>query len=414
MKRKLLKQMLTEWQSNIWLVVELIIVGSAMAGIMALLFYILNMRYQPSGYEVNDTYVVSLDRIGSDSPEYVKYDDKDQADDVIYKLMSQLRALPEVELLGYGVNAMPFSKNFYGMSITSILEEDTVKIHRLNYRAMSPEMPIIMNLKGVNGETSEQISKMIERGEIIITNKVRDKKINPVDCIGRDFDFKFMDTVQCRLGAVIPGMKRVDFEAPGSAILMPYEKVGFKRRYLQEFYVKIKHGTDKEFLRQIKENPDQWHIGNICISDVTSVNKLRSYVNREEYQTVTGIVTCCLFLLISIFLGLLGTFWFRTGQRTVEIAIRMVNGATNRQIFTRLVTEGIILWSAALIFIGLLMFVVFKFDLLSEVIYSEMTKSIIYGTIISLVSLLIMIIAGIFFPALRASKIEPAIALKDE
>ncbi|MDE6225609.1 MAG: ABC transporter permease, partial [Muribaculaceae bacterium] len=161
-------------------------------------------------------------------------------------------------------------------------------------------------------------------------------------------------------------------------------------------------------------NPDQWHIGNICISDVTSVNKLRSDVNREEYQTVTGIVTCCLFLLISIFLGLLGTFWFRTGQRTVEIAIRMVNGATNRQIFTRLVTEGIILWSAALIFIGLLMFVVFKFDLLSEVIYSEMTKSIIYGTIISLVSLLIMIIAGIFFPALRASKIEPAIALKDE
>ncbi|MDE7369000.1 MAG: ABC transporter permease, partial [Muribaculaceae bacterium] len=79
-----------------------------------------------------------------------------------------------------------------------------------------------------------------------------------------------------------------------------------------------------------------------------------------------------------------------------------------------LLTEGIILWSVALIFIAILMFVIFKFEVLSEVVYDEMTKSIIYGTIISLVSLLIMIIAGIFFPARRATKIKPAIALKDE
>ncbi|MDE6644311.1 MAG: hypothetical protein K2K27_09465 [Muribaculaceae bacterium] len=414
MKRKLLKQMLTDWRSNIWLVVELIIVGSAMAGIMAILFYILNIRLMPSGYEVNDTYVISLDRIGKNSPEYI--DDSSPIDDVVFELMTRVRALPEVELLGYGFNAMPFNYSFAGNAITSIERNDTVNFSRLNTRNVSPEIPKILNLKGLNGETPEQLAQTIEKGEIIITNVVSSKKGNkPLDCIGRDFIFTYSkDSIPFKLGAVIPAVKRVDFETPGTTLFIPYEKMGFKLRYLGEFYVKIRRGSDKEFLRQIIENPERWHVGNRCISEVISVENLRKDANRSQNQTIAGMIICCSFLLISIFLGLLGTFWFRTGQRTVEIAIRMVNGATRRQIFTRLVTEGIILWSAALIFIGLLMFVVFKFDLLSEVIYAEMTKSIIYGTIISIVSLLIMIIAGIFFPARRATKIKPAIALKDE
>lgn len=409
MKRKLLKQMLTDWRSNIWLVVELIIVGSAMAGIMALLFFILNMRYQPSGYEVNDTYVISLDKIGKNSPDYIEYDDKTQSDDEVYKLMTRIRTLPQVEFLGYGFNALPFNYNYAGNRITSIQDNDTVIYPGLNARYVSSEMPNILNLKGVKGETSDQLSQMIKNGEIIVTKLGG----HPIDYIGREFTFG-SDSTLYRLGAVIPSMKRVDFENPGEAMLIPFDKMGYKYRRISELIVKIKHGTDREFLKEIQDNPTQWQIGNCGIMDVVSVDNIRSNSNREQYQTVAGMIICCSFLLISIFLGLLGTFWFRTGQRTVEIAIRMVNGATNRQIFTRLITEGIILWSAALIFIGLLMFVVFKFDLLSEVIYDEMTNSIIYGTIISLVSLLIMIIAGIFFPALRATKIEPAIALKDE
>ncbi|MDE5969466.1 MAG: hypothetical protein K2G74_01370 [Muribaculaceae bacterium] len=411
MKRKLLKQMLSDWRSNIWLIVELIIVGSAMAGIMSLLFYILNMRYQPSGYEVSDTYVISLDRIGRDSPEYNKEDNlAGKYSDEVYELMSRVRALPEVELLGYGHNAMPFNYNYAGNRIISIQDNDTVKLSGLNTRLVSPEIPIILNLKGIDGETSEQLSQMIERGEIIVTNLVRSKKVKPSDCIGRNFVLG-NDSIQYRLSAVIPAMKRVDFEAPGPALLIPYNK---KLSRIYEFIVKIKHGTDKDFLKQIKENPNQWRVGNLCVMDVSSTDIIRADANREQYQTVAGMIICCSFLLISIFLGLLGTFWFRTGQRTVEIAIRMVNGATNSQIFTRLLTEGIILWFTALIFIAILMFIIFKFDILSEVVYDEMTKSIIYGTIISLLSLLIMIIAGIFFPALRATKIKPAIALKDE
>ena len=173
MKRKLLKQMLTNWQSNIWLVVELIIVGSAMAGIMSILFYTLNIRYQPLGFEVSDAYVVNLDRIGKNSPEYVE---DSQPDDAIFELMSRVRALPEVELLGYGFNTLPFSYSFAGNMISSIEGNDTVSF-KLNTRNVSPDIPKILNIKGLNGETPEQLSQMIEKGEIIITNIAGSKRI---------------------------------------------------------------------------------------------------------------------------------------------------------------------------------------------------------------------------------------------
>ena len=414
MKRKLLKQMITNWRSNIWLIVELIIVGSAMAGIMAIMFYMLNIRFQPSGYEVNDTYLITLDKIGSDSPEYIEYEDKvTQRNDEVYQLMSRVRALPEVELLGYGQNAMPYNGSYFGNTIRNYQDNDTVWFS-FNYRYVSPEVPIILNLKGLNGETPKQLSKMIERGEIIATNTENPATgQNPSDYVGREFLIS-NDSSLYRFGAAIPAMKRSDFEEPGPSLLIPYDKSGKKISRIYEFIVKIKHGTDKKFINQIKDNPEQWRIGNLGIKDVSSMEQARTQMNRENNQTIIGMVVCCLFLLISIFLGQLGTFWFRTGQRTVEIAIRMVNGATNRQIFTRLITEGIILWSASLIFIAGLMYLVFKFDLLTDVIYDEMTKSIIYGTFISVVFLLIMIIVGIFFPARRATKIKPAIALKDE
>ena len=49
------------------------------------------------------------------------------------------------------------------------------------------------------------------------------------------------------------------------------------------------------------------------------------------------------FLLLNNFLGLLGTFWFRTQQRRSEIALHKAHGATDRAIFSRLLSEGILL-----------------------------------------------------------------------
>ena len=50
---------------------------------------------------------------------------------------------------------------------------------------------------------------------------------------------------------------------------------------------------------------------------------------------------------MNIFLGVIGTFWFRTQQRRREVALRMAMGSSRQGVFLRLMSEGILLLTLA-------------------------------------------------------------------
>lgn len=72
-----------------------------------------------------------------------------------------------------------------------------------------------------------------------------------------------------------------------------------------------------------------------------------------------------IFLMINIFLGVIGTFWFRTQQRRSEIGLRQALGASRRSIFTQLITEGIILLAVVIIPTVIVLINAWYLDLLS-------------------------------------------------
>lgn len=121
------------------------------------------------------------------------------------------------------------------------------------------------------------------------------------------------------------------------------------------------------------------------------------------------------FLLVNIFLGLLGTFWFRTRQRVGDIAIRKVNGATSADIFRLLIGEGLLLLTIAT---PLAMIV----DI--NLAHAEINQYyeggyLQWGRMLACVGaaylcIAVMIVLGISIPAWRAMKIDPATALRDE
>jgi putative ABC transport system permease protein len=144
--------------------------------------------------------------------------------------------------------------------------------------------------------------------------------------------------------------------------------------------------------------------------------------SREECQrniaiTQRNITVCAVFLLVAVFLGFLGSFWFRTQQRVPEIALRKVNGATPRQIFSRLISEGLIL-----LVIGVIIYTPIYYYLLITDVTVEIRSELISNSnlpnivsyVLSILVLAIMIVAGIYFPARRAMKVQPADALKDQ
>jgi putative ABC transport system permease protein len=117
---------------------------------------------------------------------------------------------------------------------------------------------------------------------------------------------------------------------------------------------------------------------------------------------------------VAVFLGFLGSFWFRTQQRVPEIALRKVNGATQWQIFSRLISEGfLMLLIAAVIFTPIYFSVIFSSipDIIMK--FDSQTPNFI-AYFVTLLILAVMIVAGIWFPARKAMKVEPANALKEQ
>ena len=121
------------------------------------------------------------------------------------------------------------------------------------------------------------------------------------------------------------------------------------------------------------------------------------------------------FLLVNVFLGLLGTFWFRTQHRFPEIGLQKAIGATNTDITLRLLAEGVLLLTIAFLPSLLIDF---------GMGYNELTdyyRGVTLGTgrfivcaAIAYALMLTIIALGIWFPALRATKANPVDVLRGE
>ncbi len=185
---------------------------------------------------------------------------------------------------------------------------------------------------------------------------------------------------------------------------------------MDELCVRVKDNMDHDFIENIYRDADkQLRVGNLYISDVQSFKDIRTSFQRLQMNTVRNFIAGGFFLMLNIFLGILGTFWFRTQQRRGEIALFKSIGSTNRNVFIRQISEGIILLSIATIF-ATIIDINLAFANLNAVhdgTYLEPIRFII-TILISYLLTAIMIIIGTWFPARKAMAIQPAEALHEE
>ena len=159
----------------------------------------------------------------------------------------------------------------------------------------------------------------------------------------------------------------------------------------------------------------QLRSGNLFITDVESFDDIREAHQYGTKTQIRNMIFIIGFLLVNIFLGLLGTFWFRTRQRSRDIAIRLVSGATKGDIFRLLISEGLVLLTIAtpVALLADLNIAHAELNQYYEGEYLEWGRLLICGGVTYLL-IALMIALGISIPAWRAMKIDPAVALRDE
>ena len=182
-----------------------------------------------------------------------------------------------------------------------------------------------------------------------------------------------------------------------------------------ELCVRVREGQDNDFIERLKaDSESQFRIGNIFISEIRSFKDIRRNYQQAWTNDIRNYVMGMGFLLLNIFLGLLGTFWFRTQQRRKEIALRLAMGSPRRGIFSYLMYEGILLLTLAVIPATVIAFNIGYAELVDVGRMPFDTGRFLSALVVTWMLMALMIVAGIWYPAYGAMRVHPAKALHDE
>ncbi|MDE6207633.1 MAG: hypothetical protein K2M55_07475 [Muribaculaceae bacterium] len=411
MKRKLLQQMRNEWRSNIWMCVELVITGLVLWGIFSTFIFLDRLHQEPEGYDISDIYVGYTGCVSRDAATYKPYADSlhNRFTD-LETLLANLSNNPYVESLGAGNNALPYTWNYSGNMFAADIN-GTRQTYTGNLRHMTPELVRTLRMTGVSGETTEQLAEMIENGQTILSLHDGAKDENdPMEWRGRDAFWTYDSTRVEHIGAIIKGIRRNDYEPIFNGMILQKLPASW---FPEHVAIRVKPGKGSDFMASLKS--EDLEFGNVYLSTVTDIKDLRDRAQMNVSNDLSTLTVSTLFILAAVFLGFLGTFWFRTQQRVPELALRRVNGATRRDLFRRLLGEGMLMLAGTLPFIAAIgALILYKVDL-SDVIGSGVTSAIGWsGLPCAAAALALMITAGLTYPALKAMKVNPAEALKDQ
>lgn len=407
----ILKLIINQWRGNLWILAELFISFICIWQVGNVFSSLLSHKLRDTGFDLEHVYRVTTAIREKDSP---SYDPDSPLTDNWKELVERVRRCPGVESVGLtSYTAFPYTgstngRTYFGdttrtTALRGQLTPDVIRV--LHITSPSPEVDLVKETS--TGQTCFLVSPPA-------MEQLYDK-----------------NTVRCRIYT----KDERDKAYPG--ILCSYLTNEYAdnndNRALWEIWSEgrmIEKNANKDLTMLIRVHPDADHdfretflstmraqltAGNLSIVNLTRMEDYRTYIlNLSSINLMYGAgYFLAAFFFICAFLGIIGTFWFRTESRTSEIGLRMALGATRRQVRWQMIGEGLMLlgivWLPAVIVSYVLRTAVWD----NETLLSD-TVLFITLTAVTTVLLMLLIVAGIWIPARQASRINPVDALHYE
>lgn len=404
--------MRNEWRDNLWLVLELTIVTGVIWFLAIITYGNFYGALEPRGFQYEDVYTLQSKYIRESSPYHVATPDSvDDFNEDFIQLVHRLRANPHVEAVGFHQNGISYNYNYHGNFLNRLDVKDSI-MYMGNVRMVSPDVVGILGYTSRTGKTTAQLEDMLRRGELLVANSIsyESNGRDPLDLVGKQVIMNGDSSMVYRVGDVIQNVRRTDYEKSwGGTIVIPKREDGTESG---DIVLKVRTGHDIGFKEDFRNNSELRRQRNTYLSDLQKLSDIRKECQRETENTMRQMATLIVFLLATVFLGMLGTFWFRIQQRVGEIAMRKVCGATSTDVFRRILGEGMILLAVAVVLVSALVWSFFSY--FSDLFYFCEWKEFLVFELIAVALVGIGITASLWYPASRAMRIEPALALKSE
>ncbi|MBD5358513.1 MAG: FtsX-like permease family protein [Bacteroides sp.] len=416
MKRDLLIQMRNEWRDNLWLIIGLAIVSFAIWWLTMNFYQQVSGLFYEKGFDVEDVYMLDISKIPSDSPEFIERSEEERAfldSQDLRMLIANIRNSQYVEAAAFSQNGLPYNFSYYGSAIYLDTEPKDTIGYSGNFRNMSPDMVKVLKLKSRTGKNLDELENILRSGSILVSNMFSYWSANyraPEEFLDQNVILNYSDKTY-RVGDIIHQIRRSDYAVePGGMVIFPINEE--ENLNADAVAIRIKPGMGEKFREEFENDRAMQQYGNYIFYKLTKMTDQAKSAQKSHSTNARMGFALIMSLLIIIGLGMLGVFWFRTQQRISEIAIRKVCGAKSSDIFRRILSEGMLLLIIATLVVAAVGWPLMKATLLKE---SEITNmTVFYSELITLAIVALGITVSLWWPAHRAMKIEPAIAIKDE
>ena len=410
-------------RSNGWVFAELFLVFIVMWFLCDSLGCLKYTFYRPLGYNIDHVYQLSMIKGGESRDSSMTNADK------YLGILQKLEREPAVEVAALSYWSLPMSGN---NSYNSLAVQDTIgcavriinatggytRVFRMKEDAGRPfaAMPVGNDVTSGNyvmlSEGTADYYKERVPGFSLDTplNWYGDSANVVTQCgmIGSFRSYRYGADAKWAFRRIDENVIRTELRDDGAQIVFRVKPAAdgpdYREKFLREIAPKL--DTDNAFVADAAPYTEQ---------------QLQFEVMNGDTDKVNSQAVVVLFLLVNVFLGLIGTFWFRTRRRRSEIALRMAMGSTRGGVFRLLIGEGLLLLALVTLpamvvcyNVGMAEFTIGRTSLISTWPIEWSVIRFLAGSLGAWLLIALMVVIGIWFPARQAMKIEPAEALHEE
>lgn len=416
MVKHIFKMIWNQRKSNSWLLGELLLVFVCLWYIVDYFLVVLYTFNAPVGFDLSHTYRFLFNAREEGAEGYVTMEEHPATvGDDLWEAIDRLRRMPEVEAVSFSRFGIPYNTmdNYISLRADTLSEGVACRLYYV-----SPSYFELYRIRPASGYKGELKDGLSDRA-IVITEDAAAKLFPGENAVGKRVYLQNGND-PLEIGAVTRTGRGSEFERvrPQAYLYQGESDVkAFPGEMLPwaEVSVRVKPEAEKDFAEKfMTEKSGQVEQGNLYLQNITPLSSTREDALREGKSDMKTRVFILFFLLLNIFLGIIGTFWFRTRQRQGEMGLRMALGSTRSRLRITVLSEGVFLLTVAFVPALLICLNIALLDLTSTGLLDNTVLRFAGGIILTYLLIVGMIIAGVWYPANEAASLEPAEALHYE
>lgn len=413
MIRHIFKIIWTERRVNFWILLELTIAFGILWFCAHFLIHMASRLIEPAGFDISHTYHIIIGNSESELPYEESESEEEEGDnEAAWTILDRIKSHSAIEYASLSLASAPYSGSYWGGECMV----DTLS-QSAQFKYITPEFFDVFKIKALSGRLFNEMDQPYENKVIISAgtdNLFGGRPPEQVSTITQGKDNPETSTVV----GVAERTKHIEYEDYQTSL---YRVLGRNDEHVStdpydwELSVRVKPEADKNFIAGFVDDMENLlEIPPYYLASVIPVTARREeYMEFGDTDEFNSVYALSAFLIINIFLCVIGTFWFRIQSRRSDIGLRMALGASRRSVLWLFLGEALFLLLLASI-IAIIIDANIGYMLMGQNDGESVALRYLLNYGVTLLFLSIVVILSVWYPAKKAAGTQPVEALREE